>query len=128
MCTVKGVMCHHTATATSPPEKHAVTLCGCSLTADPSAPPRWQLVHVATVRSSSSRPGAAIAGHRELAGYSTGNSQLNRDRAKQRPAGQPWPDVQIYSYEHGVAAILKKLRRLLSFCGPQNMRRPARPQ
>src|SRR5258708_27411372 len=117
MGTVKGVMCHHTATAKSAPGN--MPTLQMLIDGRPDLPgPLAQLglghdgtfFIVAAGRCNH-------AGGGSWQGITTGNSNFIGIEAENSGLpDNPWPDVQVDAYEHGVAAILKKIRADAIMC------------
>ncbi len=117
MGAVKGVMCHHTATAKSAPGNMPTLQMLIDGRSDLSGP----LAQLGLGRDGTYFIVAAgrcnHAGIGNWQGISTGNSSFIGIEAEN--SGLPdnsWPDVQIDAYEHGVAAILKKIRANAIMC------------
>lgn len=115
MGNVRGVMCHHTATA-APGNMPTLNML-INGRADLSGP----LAQLGLGRDgtfyviAAGRANHAGAGRWE--GLVTGNSSFIGIEAEHsgRP-GDPWPVVQIDAYQRGVAALLKKLGRNANLC------------
>jgi peptidoglycan hydrolase-like protein with peptidoglycan-binding domain len=108
MGTVRGVICHHTATAAPGvmPSLRLVTQ-GRSDLAGP-------LAQLGLGRDGTffviAAGRANHAGGGSWKGITTGNSSFIGIEAENAGTGaEPWPDVQMDAYRRGVAAILKKL-------------------
>lgn len=113
MGTVKGVMCHHTATARQGNMPSLNTLI--EARSDLPGP----LAQLGLGRDGTYYVVAAgrcnHAGVGSFRGITTGNSNFIGIEAE-NSGKEPWPEIQYYSYARGVAAILKKIGAQAEFC------------
>jgi hypothetical protein len=118
MGTVKGVMCHHTATAKKAPGN--MPTLGMLIKGREDLP--GPLAQLGLGRDGTFFIIAAgrcnHAGAGSWQGITTGNSSFIGIEAENSglPDNNPWPDVQIDAYEHGAAAILKKIKADAIMC------------
>jgi hypothetical protein len=118
MSPVRGILCHHTAgpKTGNMPSLNIVTngrgapnplpgpLCHLGLGRDGT----WYIVAAGK---------AVHAGNGEFKGITAGNSSMIGIEAENSgTADDPWPDVQMRAYEHGVAAMLKHLNLGVDCC------------
>lgn len=115
MGTVRGVMCHHTATAS---RKNMPTLGLLTTGRDDLPGPLAQLglardgtyYVIAAGRANHAGPG-------RWKGVTTGNSSFIGIEAENSGlANDPWPEVQIDAYARGVAAILTRIGAPADMC------------
>lgn len=115
MGVVRGVMCHHTATA-APGNMPSLNLLinGRSDLAGPLA--QLGLGRDGTFYViAAGRANHAGAGRWE--GVTTGNSSfIGIEAENSGKPGEPWPEVQVDAYERGVAAILRKIGAGANMC------------
>jgi peptidoglycan hydrolase-like protein with peptidoglycan-binding domain len=120
----QGVICHHTAGAG---RAHGVmpsldTIIHGRAATPTTRPLRGPLAQLALGRDGTFFVVAAglanHAGPGEWKGISTGNSSFIGIEAENTggPDDQPWPAVQIDAYQHGVAAILRKIGAGADMC------------
>lgn len=117
MGTVKGVMCHHTATAASAPGN--MPTLQMLIDGRPDLP--GPLAQLGLGRDGTFFIVAAgrcnHAGAGSWQGVTTGNSSFIGIEAENSGLpDNPWPSVQIDAYEHGAAAILKKIKSDAIMC------------
>src|SRR5258708_10936276 len=124
--TMEGVMCHHTATAKGAPGNMPTLQMLIDGRPDLSGP----LAQLGLGRDGTFFIVAAgrcnHAGIGNWQGISTGNSSFIGIEAENSGLpDNPWPDVQVDAYEHGVAAILKKIRaNAIMCCGHKEYAQP----
>jgi len=107
---IKGVMCHHTATAVSAPGN--MPTLQMLIDGRPDLP--GPLAQLGLGRDGTyfviAAGRANHAGVGNWQGLATGNTSFIGNEADNAElTDNPWPDVQIDAYEHGVAALLKKV-------------------
>jgi hypothetical protein len=117
MGTVKGVMCHHTATKKSAPGNMPTLQMIIDGRSDLPGP----LAQLGLGRDGTFFIIAAgrcnHAGGGDWQGIKTGNTSFIGIEAENSGLpDNPWPDVQIDAYERGVAAILKKIKADAIMC------------
>jgi len=114
---IKGVMCHHTATAASAPGNMPTLQMLISGRSDLPGP----LAQLGLGRDGTffviAAGRANHAGIGNWQGLTGGNTNFIGIEAENSGLpDNPWPDVQIDAYEHGVAALLKKVRADAIMC------------
>jgi len=125
MGAVRGVMCHHTATA-APGNMPSLRLLERGRSDLPGPLAQLGLGRDGTFYViAAGRANHAGAGRWE--GVTTGNSSFIGIEAENDGVGEAWPEVQMEAYARGVAAILKKIgARANMCCGHKEYALPAR--